>query len=110
MQTRCVRIRLKPGSLERVREWAAEIDARRAEALQTLEDEGLTLECFFLETTEEGDFLIGFTCADNFEQAQATVERSLHAIDAYHQEFKRDTWESGRRLELLVELSRIRAP
>jgi hypothetical protein len=35
------------------------------------------------------------------------VEQSLHAIDAYHQQFKKDTWESGRRLELLVDLNRL---
>jgi hypothetical protein len=29
VETVCVRVRLEPGSLQRVREWAAELNARR---------------------------------------------------------------------------------
>ena len=36
MKTKCVKIRLKPGSLERVREWATEVKKRSDEALATL--------------------------------------------------------------------------
>ena len=45
--------------------------------------------------------------AESFEQSKAAVEASLHDVDAYHRQFKRDTWESGRRLELLVDLNRL---
>jgi uncharacterized protein DUF6176 len=39
-QTQCVKIRFKPDSVERVREWAITLnDSRRAEALATLPDE-----------------------------------------------------------------------
>lgn len=107
MQIRAHRIKLKAGSLERVRQWAAELTCRRDEALATLRDETVILECFFLEQTEDGDYLIGMMCVENFEQSRAAVERSLHSIDAYHQQFKKDTWESGKRLELLVELNRL---
>ena len=42
MKTRAVRIKLKPGSLKRVREWAAEVARRKDDALATLHDEALT--------------------------------------------------------------------
>lgn len=45
--------------------------------------------------------------AENFQQSQVAIASSLHSIDAYHQQFKRDTWESGSRLELLVDLNRL---
>jgi hypothetical protein len=48
VETVCVRVRLKPGSLSRVRAWAAELTARREEVLATLRDEGVVVESAFL--------------------------------------------------------------
>jgi hypothetical protein len=48
VETVCVRVRLKPGSLSRVRAWAAEPTARREEVLATLRDEGVVVESAFL--------------------------------------------------------------
>ena len=107
MKTRAVRIKLKPGSLGRVREWAAEITRRRDEALVTLRNETIYLEAFFLEQATDGDYLIGVITAESFETSKAAVERSLHDIDAYHKQFQQDTWESGKPLELLVHLDRL---
>jgi Family of unknown function (DUF6176) len=107
VETRCVKILLKPGSVERVQEWAAELNRRQEEALATLRDEGVYVESVFLDRTEAGDFLIYYMKAESFEQASAVVQHSPHAIDAFHQQFKRDTWVSGRRLELLVDLTLV---
>ncbi len=104
---RCVKVRLKPGSLPRVREWAAEINDRRDEALATLEDESVVLESFFLDSSKAGDYLIGYIRAGNLVQAADAAERSTHDIDAYHKAFQQEAWESGRALELLVDLSRL---
>ena len=80
---------------------------RRAEAIATMRDETVGLECFFLEQADDGDYLTAVMVAESFEQLKAVVEASLHDIDAYHHQFKRYTWESGRRLELLVDLNRL---
>jgi len=101
-EVRCVKIRLKPGSLERVRAWAAEIDARREEALATLEGESIVLD-----QADDGDYLIGYIRAGSLAQAAEAIKRSDHDIDAYHAQFKRDTWASGQQLELLVDLERL---
>ncbi len=104
---RCVKIKLKPDSLPRVREWAAEINMRKDEALATLEDEGVVLESFFLDSSEHGDYLIGYLRAGSLKQAAEEVAVSTYDIDAYHTAFQRDTWDAGERLELLVDLSRL---
>lgn len=80
---------------------------RKDEALETLRDETVLLENFFLEQGEDGEYLIGIMTAESFERAQGAVRESNHDIDAYHQRFKRETWESGERLELLVDLNRL---
>jgi hypothetical protein len=107
MKTRAVRIKLKPGSGERVREWATEITRRKGEALATLRNETIYLECFFLEHAVDGDYLIGVITAESFEASKEAVQKSLHDIDAYHKQFQKDAWESGESLELLVNLDRL---
>jgi hypothetical protein len=90
----------------RAREWAATINERRAEALETLKDEGASIESVFLEHTPEGDFLIYYMRADDFDAAARAASKSVHAIDAYHQKFKEDAWARDSQLELLVDLER----
>ena len=105
--TQCVKIHLKPNSLDRVREWAQTLnDSRRDEALATLADESVVLEAAFLDRTAEGDFLIYIMKAESFDQAKQAAGNSLHDIDAYHRAFKRDTWGTRTELELLLDLDR----
>ena len=107
-QTQCVKIQLKPNSLARVREWATTLnESRRAEALATLRDETVVFEAVFLDHTAEGDFLIYVMKAESFEKAKEAAVTSTHEIDKYHKEFKRDTWNSRKQLELLLDLDRI---
>ena len=106
-ETNCVKIKLKSGSIKRVREWAAEINRRRDEALATLRDEGVLVESVFLDSGEEGDFLIYYMKAESLQKAREAGRNSTHEIDAYHHQFQRDTFESGKKLELLVDLDRI---
>lgn len=104
MKTKCVKIKLKPGCLDRVREWAAEINRRSGEALATLKNEGVSIESAFLDSTSEGDFLIYYMRAIDFDRAKEVVSRSMHPIDAFHKQFKEDCWTERKRLELLVDL------
>lgn len=107
-ETRCAKIKLKPNSLERVREWAKTLtETRRDEAIATLRDETVIIESYFLENTPEGDFLVAFMMAESFEKSRKAVETSTHDIDRYHQQFKADTWDSLQPLELLVDLDRV---
>lgn len=107
METRCVKIKLKPNSIEKVRDWAKTINERKAEALATLRDESVILESVFLDRNSEGDFLIYVMKAEDFDKAKNVVEKSTHAIDEYHGNFKRECWEDGKRLETLIDLDRI---
>ena len=107
LETRGFKVKLKPDSIERVREWAATINARRDEAIDSLRDETVVVESIFLDRTEQGDFLIGYMKAVSFEKNREAVQKSVHEIDAYHREFKQETWLEHKELELLVDLDRI---
>ena len=106
-EVRCVKIKLKPDSLPRVHEWAAYINTHEDEALVTLEGESIVLESFFLDSSDAGDYLIGYIRPGSLAQAARAVKQSTHELDAYHQQFQKDAWESGRALELLVDLNRL---
>jgi uncharacterized protein DUF6176 len=99
VETVCVRVRLKPGSLPRVREWAAELTVRREEVLATLRDEGVVVESVFLD----GEELVYYLKAESLRQARTVYAASRHAIDAYHQDFKDATFAEESPLELLVD-------
>jgi hypothetical protein len=105
METRAFIIKLKPNSYDRVRAWAEEIMRRKDEALETLRDEGVLLECFFLDRRDDGDDLVSIMTAEDFERSHAVARESTHGIDAFHRAFKRDTWEAVEALEGLVELT-----
>ncbi len=108
MDLRCRRIRLKPGSLPRVREWAAEVTRRRDEVMATLRDETVRVETAFLERAPEGDFLIYYLRADDIEQCNEAARTSTHPIDRYHREAMEAVTESSHVLELLVDFDRSR--
>jgi hypothetical protein len=103
VETLCVRVRLVPGSLPRVREWAAELNARRDEVMATLRDEGVRIESVFLE----GETLVYFLKADSVDRARDVYARSKHAIDAYHQRFKDETFAGQTQLELLIDFENL---
>jgi hypothetical protein len=103
-QVICKRIRLKPGSVPRVYEWARMLAARRDEVLATLQGEGVTVESAFLERAADGDYLIYYMRASDLQRASGAGARSTHPIDRYHQSFKREAWEDRTTLELLVDL------
>ena len=107
METICHRIQLKPDSLDTVYEWAKELMSRKNEALATLRDEGVWIESVFLERTEQGDFLIYYMKLESMDRAKEVVAKSKHAIDEYHQKFKKATWVTGKKLELLVDFDRF---
>lgn len=102
-ETRCIRIKLKPGSLSRVREWARDLNNRMDEVLTTLEDEGVNRETVFLEEGPEGNYLIYFMDAEDFERGRKVFQSSTHPIDVYHKKFKSETWDTQQELELLLD-------
>jgi L-rhamnose mutarotase len=103
VETVCVRVRLEPGSLPRVREWAAELNARRDEVLATLRDEGVRVESVFLD----GETLVYYLKADSVDKARDVYAGSQHPIDAYHQRFKDETFAERTQLELLVDFENL---
>ncbi len=97
-------IELRPNSLDRVQEWARTLNERADEAIATLRDEGVKLESWFHLSLDGKDYLLCYMRTESMEKAQEVVKSSPHAIDAYHQQFKKDAWVGGKAARLLVDL------
>lgn len=105
--TRCVKIRLRPGTEGRVREWADELRRRKEEALETLRDESVFVESVFLERAPDADFLVYYMKAADLDRSRQVARTSNRPIDVYHRRFKEETWASVANLELLVNLENL---
>ncbi len=107
LETKCVRIKIKDGMLPRVTEWASALNARSAEVLETLRNEGVYFEAAFLEETSEGHYLIYVMKAKSFEEARRIADQSELSIDHYHREFIKDCWGERSRPSLLIDFDRF---
>ena len=107
MDVKAYLIKLKEASGDRVSDWARSINRRRDEALATLRAEGVKVESWFLLSLNGEDYLLSYMRSEDMKRAQQVAKESLREIDAYHQQFKRDTWVRGSvtELQLLVDLS-----
>ena len=77
-------IKLHPNTDELVEEWRDTLEARRAEALQTLLDEGVSVESWFQVEIAGEPYLLWYMRAKSIQQVWEIASQSNHDIDAYH--------------------------
>jgi hypothetical protein len=73
-----------PGKAQRLREWYAELQDRRDEAFQTLDNEGVRQEVAYILGTEHGDLLAVFIEVDDMDAANDAFYSSPFEIDRQH--------------------------
>ena len=81
-----VRQRVRPGRVERLREWMAEVREREDEALATLRDEGMLTETASLDEREDGTYPYYYMEAEDLDRVREQFADSDHAIDAEHKQ------------------------
>ena len=89
-------IELKPDSAADIEAWRSHIEAHRDEALQTLRNEGVAVESWFLFHLEGKDFLLAYMRADSIARAGRVAAQSTDAVDVYHRAFKEKAWVKGK--------------
>ena len=107
MKSICVRVSLKKGSTEAVKEWFLTLMDRREENLASLKNEGVVVESAFLDQQPDGDFLIYYMRAEDIERAIAVFQNSSLDIDAYHKDCWGKYCEASTPLEQLLDLDTI---
>jgi hypothetical protein len=96
-----------PNTAGKVLEWAEFLRTNREEALQSLKNEGVTIESAFVVNIEGKDYLIGYMRALSMDKAHEATRDSTLAIDAYHQAFKKACWGKCYKGTPVSDLSRI---
>jgi hypothetical protein len=86
------RFRVKPGKESRVDEWLAMLNARMAEAKQTLAREKMKLEVIFRERIGVDEYLTWFSVQD---EAGAPVASSPFEVDKEHLLFHDECIDHG---------------
>lgn len=96
-------IKLKPNTFSSVEDWKKEIQARKDEAIQTLEAEGVYIESWFHIELDGEDYLLAYMRANDISAAQKIAKTSPFNIDQMHKKFK-ETWEKKYPARLLIDL------
>ncbi|MGN5765482.1 DUF6176 family protein [Acinetobacter calcoaceticus] len=103
MEVGAVLIKLKANSMADVEVWQREIQQRKAEAIQTLQTEGVTVESWFQLELNGDDYLLAYMRAKDIAHAQQVARNSTFEIDQVHRQFKL-LWEQVIPAQLLVDL------
>lgn len=103
MEVGAVLIKLKANSMADVEVWQREIQQRKAEALQTLQAEGVAVESWFQLELNGDDYLLAYMRAKDIAHAQQIARNSTFEIDQVHRQFKQH-WEQVIPAQLLVDL------
>ncbi len=84
-----------PGKTQRLRDWYTELEDRRDEAFQTLDNEGVRQEVAYILNTEHGDLLAVFIEVDDMESANEAFFSSPFEIDRQHAQVMDDCTIGG---------------
>ncbi|WP_336041394.1 DUF6176 family protein [Acinetobacter dispersus] len=103
MDVGAVLIKLKPNTQAEVEAWQQEIQRRKAEAIQTLQVEGVTVESWFQLELNGDHYLLAYMRAKDIAHAQQVARNSCFDIDQVHLEFKQH-WEQVIPAHILVDL------
>lgn len=102
----CSRTKLKPNSVEGVREWFKTLKSRKDELLAFTE-EGISLESVFLEQVGDDHFLIFYMRGDDFKKTYEAIQKAMLPITVYHFNcWQKYCEDDSKPLELLFDLER----
>ena len=107
METVCIKMKIKQGAMEDVREWFQTLRHSSEEVLQSLENEDVVVESVFLDKQDNDYYLIYYMKARSLQHARDVAAQSSLAIDKYHKQCLKAFCEDRRHLELLMDFYRI---
>lgn len=106
MDVKAVLIRLKPDTSTQVTEWQERILQLKAQAIDSVRNEGIEVESWFQVQIAGEHYLLAYIRSDDIARAEAVGAQSTLEVDAVHRQFKLDAWDRSGMIEceLLVDL------
>ena len=109
METQCLKIKLKSGTKDKVREWCNTF--REHDGLDyVLEQETVVVETLFLDEQADGDYLIFYLKAESLQQANDFLTKESHALNDLSKAFMQECWDlpNAKALEMILDVHRIK--
>lgn len=102
------KFRFKRDKKQEWMDWCQELNARHADVLETLRNEGVSVEACFLSPDE--DCIYYFIEAEDFEKAEKAYRGSHYPIDEEHRRHKRASVEELGALRCLFYFKNAPSP
>jgi hypothetical protein len=99
-------VRVRPGKLERLTAWLAELQDRSDEVRETFAQEGVTHEQAYVITTTDGPVLVYVMEAADHRHASEVARSSTLPIDLEHKAVMAEALAGPAEFSLHYELSR----
>jgi L-rhamnose mutarotase len=99
------KFRFKRDKKQEWMDWCRELNRRQDEVLETLRNEGVSVEACFLSPDE--DCVYYFLEVENFEQAHKAYSASQYPIDEEHRRHKRASMEEVGMLRCLFYFKNV---
>ena len=107
MPVRCIRVRLKPRSLNKVKNWFFELNKRRNEVLESMKNENVIVESAFLDKQNGHYYLIYYIKSTDIKKALEIFEKSLLPIDVFYKKNWNQFCDNLTVLDTLLDLDLI---
>ena len=108
MELQCLKIKLKEGTLERVKEWCANFQ-NHPDIGYVLDKETIRIETLLLDNQEDGDYLIFYMRADSLQNANDFLIKEQHPLNDLSKQFMQECWdlENIKVLEPVLDLENL---
>jgi hypothetical protein len=85
-EAQCIRYPIKPGQREALVNWIACLKGRSTEVAEAFAEGGLVAEAVFLEKSDNGDYILIYTSAEDLQAAnQALASSHLPLVREFNQ-------------------------
>jgi hypothetical protein len=98
--------RVRPGKLDQLKAWFAEVSARADEVRETFVQEGVAHEQAFLMEADGGHQLVYAVECEDYDAARAVFSKSTLPIDVRHREIMPELTEGMLELTPLLDIRR----
>src|SRR5918992_1291177 len=79
-EAQCVRYPIKPGQREALFNWVAGLKDRSAELTEVMAEVGFIAEAVFMERSDDGDYLVIYTSAQDLRAANEALSSSQRPL------------------------------
>ncbi|MFZ4100246.1 MAG: DUF6176 family protein [Chlamydiia bacterium] len=110
MTAACIRIRILEDELPLVRTWIANLVRRSEEVLESMRQEGVSVESIFLDEHPTAIYLVWYLRSNDLASAFRIAQQSQLPIDLYHRSEIERFVKDRNPMELLADFNSTEGP